>query len=183
VAPASGTIGVFFDPIATICSAPTPAGTRLYIVAALSESMGSGIAGGEFRVQSSQPGAFFFSETPEPGWIQIGSVFGDGATMASSCGAADPLRVVFLTATAYAQGEPVDVQLLVERHRTPSNASYTGPMLILCDAPTYTAFVAGRGFPTTLNPTHPGQECQAAPIGVQERTWGAVKEIYRDATR
>lgn len=173
-----GTLGVFFDRSGTICSGPVPPETPLYVVAEIPGT--EGLAGAEFRVQNSNPGAFSFAAIPEPGWIKIGNVFGDGATMGSNCPpGVEPQRFVILKAIAFPQGDPRDVQLVVERHRTPSNENYRCPMLILCDAPLYTAVVATKGFPAMLNPAGETGPCPTLPVAVQPHTWSQVKNLYR----
>lgn len=76
---------------------------------------------------------------------------------------------------------PVVNQVLRVMHRFPTtNILYNKrPVLVRCDAPTFTA-VRINGGCYVLNPNgDPGTPCPIGPVAVEGRTWTGVKQLFR----
>lgn len=176
---ANGAIGSYFDANATICASPAPFGTVLYIVATLAGQSTVGVAGAEFRLRTNRPGVFSFIEEAPTGWIKIGNAFGDGVTLGGPCGEVVG-EVVLLKLTAMPLVEASDINLMVDRHLNPSNGAYADPILVLCDAPFFTAIGVGRGVAALLNPSDGSSStCTSGTVAIQQGSWTRVKSLYR----
>lgn len=174
----SGWLGTAFDVTGSVCGQPGPA-SRVYVVAGLAGRSSVGVAGAEFRVQA--PSNYMINAVPMPGWVMVGNPTGDGATLAAAC-AATPVsnRVPILAIDLLAMpGARLDA-VRVEPHRVPSNANYNGLILILCDAPGFTALTVGPGPVAIVSPGEAATlQCPDSAVGVQSSTWGGVKSMYR----
>jgi hypothetical protein len=176
---ANGAIGTFFDSGATVCSAPAPIGTVLYVIAALAGQSADGITGAEFRLRSHPPGGFLFAEEAPTGWIKVGNAFGNGISLGTGCTGAGG-SALLLRITAFPLSNASDVTLIVDRHLAPTNPSYTTPMFVLCDTPVFTATTAGQGFAAVLDPSDgPPSPCASGSVRVAPGSWSQVKELYR----
>jgi hypothetical protein len=203
--PQDGLIGVYGDPAGTNCCIDIPPGNAatLYVYATTSGSSSGGISGAEFRIEVSPPalGAFFIWTSNPTANITLGNPIDntDAAGDLTGVNIAFPTcqkqagqagdRIVLGTITAIAvTGEHT---LYVKKHNRPSNPNLSAALLILCNAPDFTAV------PLTLEDGDPalnGQEpyvfsspinragCAGATCGfvaVKSQTWSGLKDLYR----
>ncbi len=161
--PQDGLIGVYADPAGTDCCINIPPGNAatLHVFATTSGASSGGISGAEFRIEVSPPvpGAFFIWASNPAANVTLGNPMdntdaaGDqtGVNIAfPSCQKQAGLagdRIMLGTITAI--GVTGEHALLVKKHNHPSNPNLTAALLILCDAPNFTAV------PLTLNRPSP----------------------------
>ena len=149
----NGLIGIFTDLTATQTSATFAIGVprTLYIVARLEGETASGIAGAEFRVDG-LPAGWMAYVTPAPeANVTLGDPFqitgvGHRANIAFPyCVLGTNECVLLYTVIVVATSEVPPTDLMVEIGDPPSNPAMPGPVLVDCDAPMFTQYVAERG--------------------------------------
>jgi hypothetical protein len=203
--PQNGLIGVYGDAAGTNCCIDIPSGNAatLHVFATTSGASSAGISGAEFRIEVSPPatGAFFIWASNPAANITLGNPIDntDAAGDLSGVNIAFPTcqkqaglagdRIELGTITAI--GVTGEHTLFVKKHNHPSNPTLAAALLVLCDAPAFTAV------PLTLKDGDPalyGQEpyvftspinsatCSGGTCGfvaVKSQTWSGLKDLYR----
>jgi hypothetical protein len=169
----ASSIGVFFTNDASDCdfnNAPN-APITWYIIAILGgDGAANGITGAEFS-EPGIPAGWFVSPSPNPAanvnLIHANGI-GTGANIAfPSCQTGS--MVLLYTLSGFATSNP-STRIVIDRHTFPSNPNFSCPVLVLCDAPTFTTICVpgGQGI---LN----GVPCT---VGVEQQSWSGVKELF-----
>lgn len=93
----------------------------------------------------------------------------------ASCLQGDGIPLVKLTILSFVEQPGKTLRVL--RRFPPTNAAFSGPVLVQCDDPVYTATIVPGGC-MTLNPTGTGT-CDLCETAIDAATWGRVKSLYR----
>jgi len=138
-----GYVGVYGDAAGTVRCIPAPpfVPKTLYVLAKPSGVSVGGIAGVEFRVAIEAPSGYIFSYSPADSAQVLGDPLGStGANIAwPTCQVPDAEGNVSLGTIHLVNlgtGGPTDI--VVTRRDPPTNSQRVCPVLVLCDAPTYT---------------------------------------------
>lgn len=202
--PADGLIGVFGDAAGTNCCISTGAGaTTLHVIAITGGASSAGLTGAEFRLELSppQPSAFLIWTASPAANVAIGNPVDNS----SAPGGAEGLNIAYSTCqkqagmagdhvtlgTILAIGLTGTCEIRTMMHNRPSSPNFKCPLLVLCDAPVFTAA------PMTLKEGDPyllGQEpvafhsfinnasCSGTSCGfvsVESSTWSSLKGLFR----
>jgi len=171
----ASSIGVYFTADGTDCDAtgvaPFTQVTFYILVHTYGDAATGGITGAEFQVKNF-PSGWFGTPTPNPAFgTVIGNPLTGGCNIASgSCQSSPTGFINLFTVTAFATSAVSNVDLIVDKHTTPSNPNFQCPALVLCDAPIFTLICVSGG-EAFLN----GGSCTVA---VQPTTWSKVKSLY-----
>jgi hypothetical protein len=164
------TIGVYFDPNATITAVDVPQNTmgRFYILALLGGGVAAGMTGAEFRV-TGVPAEWFVAVTPNPhpNFLQIGQPLSNvGVNCAFPTCQTAPIitlyTVDFLATTAVS-----NLELRVRPRNPPANPNFPCPLMVRCDPPSF-SLVCATGGVAYINPV----------VAVTPSSWSQVKAIY-----
>jgi hypothetical protein len=200
--PSNGYIGVFGDAAGTdCCISLTKSGNgKLHVYAVTGGASSEGLAGAEFKisVEPPAPGAFFHWNPAKGANMSVGDPIdngdgGEGMTITfAECQTQTGLagdKVLLGTLHVYhLTGEH---RLVVRRHNTPTNANFTCPSMLLCDAPAYTQVcltmkegdpaLAGEepaAFVSAVNASScAGTSCGF--VSTETKTWSTVKDLFR----
>jgi hypothetical protein len=174
----SGTIGIYFDQEGTICSGEVLpfVPTTFYVVARPNGVSSCGFAGTEFRF-AGVPDSWQVFPVPPDEALVLGNPFTIGVNVAFSTCQTSETRVIYTVLALASEYEP-DVMLTIEARNPPTNPRRNCPLMNVC---------AGEGFPAVcidgvscyINPSSP-KAC-AVSTAVAERTWSAVKRLYRES--
>jgi hypothetical protein len=202
--PQDGIIGVFGDAAGTNCciTLPPAGASTLHVIAITGGASSSGFTGAEFRIEVSPPapGAFFGWQSNPAANVTLGTPIDNSSALNDNSGmniafpscqkqlgmAGD--HVSLGTITVF--GLSGEHQLYIKQHNRPSNPNNRAPLLVLCDAPEFTAVAL------TLKDGDPalfGQEAYVfrtsidSPscsgtcgfVSVAEKTWSGMKGLYR----
>ncbi len=175
---ATGTLGIYFDPMETQCNGtilPGVPGT-IYILAKLEGTSASGITGAEFRI-GGIPETWDTHPVPNPVMISLGDPFTIGVTGAfGQCQRPDNGVVILYTVLVVASDQASDLVFTLESRNPPSNPYFPCPLILLCDSPRFSK-VCVEAQTCSVNATV-ARKC-AAPTAVNQKTWGGVKGLYR----
>jgi hypothetical protein len=176
----AGTLQIAFDPLGEHRCGVIPVGTisTMYVVARRAGPTLCGVTGAEFRV-AGIPSDWFATLAIPPGCIIMDNPLGavGGNIAFSSCQSPASGPVVFATIAVYATSAVSDCVVEVLARNPPGNPMFNCPLVTLCDAPMYT-IVCMAGSQGRINPS-PGTFCDDVVVGVEPRTWTAVKGLYR----
>jgi hypothetical protein len=201
--PQNGFIGVFGDAAGTNCCVTTGAGsTTLYVIAVTGGNTSAGLTGAEFRIELNPPApSAFVIWTPSP---SSNVALGNPVDNSSAAGDVSGCNLAFSTCQKQAgmAGDHITLgtlvvfnltgehEMLVKKHNRPSNPNLTAPLVILCDAPNYTAvpltlfdgdpWLQGGeaySFRTPINAAACNGSCGF--VGVEAKTWTTMKDLYR----
>lgn len=171
----SQTIGVFFDVGANSCSgivAPFSLST-LYVLALPAGPAAGGITGAAFRIDGAPAGWFYTQNYPGVCDLTCPAPLVEDAWFAfPTCQTASivPLMSINVLATGSLQ----DVVLTTRRNDAPNVWALDCPVLVLCDAPTYTG-VCASGNVAVINPVQ-----ETCTLDLAPSTWSKVKSLYGD---
>ena len=198
--PDNGYIAVFPAGGSPTCCFDTPDGTLLQVVALAAGAAEAGIVGADFRIEvmPPAPGARI-DWTPAPG---LADTSGDPVDNAAAGSDSAGVSVGFAACrTAGPEGIPLGTlsvsglagehELLVKRDRRAADSSLPCTRFRLCDGAdceyACLARVAGAAYdPVVFRARINSASCSGTPCGrvpVTPSRWGAIKQMYRDATR
>ncbi len=176
----TGQIQLAFDAMGQLACGQIPVGTAstLYVVARAAGPTLCGITGAELRVVG-MPEGWLASATIPPNGIALGDPLGSvGGNMAyTSCQSPAAGPVLLYTISTFATTAVTDHVVAITARTPPANPIFNCPLVTLCDQPMYT-IVCMAGSQATINPSA-GATCDPPTVGVQPRTWTAVKAFYR----
>jgi hypothetical protein len=184
-----GSIGVYLDSAGTICDGST-GGSALNgsIWVNLAGATASGITGAEFRVDNTNYEDYTILATANPAAaIVLGNPFNQLGTNivfpACQTGTGGRVQLYTFTVLELTSPAPEDSWLTVRQHYDSSNPNFACPLVNLCDAPAYTAVCLGARdsdhWRAVVNPSV-GTNGDCSPVAVEEATWSAVKEVFRN---
>jgi hypothetical protein len=125
------------------------------------------------------PAEWYATAAIPPGCISLGNPLGpEGGNVAySSCQSPSAGPVLWYTISIYATTEVTDHVVEVIARTPSSNPFFNCPLVTLCDVPIY-SIVCMAGSQARINPPV-GVTCNDVVVGVEPRTWSAVKDLYR----
>jgi hypothetical protein len=169
-APGSGQVlGIFADSSGTQCSLSASPGvvTNGYIL--FRRGPFDGIQGFEFRVNGLPAGWMAFADWCPLTQLCIGDLFGPGAKHVwTACRQRDPIIIAPLAIIA--NSEEGNVVLTVEGRLPPTDPLRSCPLVVLCDAPAYTAVCVDVQAGIINGP---------CSVSVSSGTWTQIKRLYQ----
>jgi hypothetical protein len=110
-----------------------------------------------------------------PALLSLGDPLGPlGGNVAYADCQAGP--VLLYTISVFATTSVTDHVVQITARTPPANALFNCPLVTLCDVPYFT-IVCMAGSQARINPP-PGAICDLPVLGVEARTWTAVKNLY-----
>ena len=175
-----GTIGVYFDPLGTMCQGTISPGAidTVYVLAKLGESDDSrcGIEGAEFRF-TGLPASWDISPVLNHEMLGIGDPFAEGVTVVGTrCHRPSNGVVLLYKVLVYAGAEESDVTFGIESRDPPTNSQFPCPLLLSCDDPVYTQ-ICVEGQSCFVNSTVV-RKCPTVTT-VETSTWSQIKTLFR----
>ena len=175
---ANGSIGVYFDPLGTVCQGTIPAGSvgTLWILARTAGATAAGIGAAQFRV-TGLPASWQADTQPNPQIdISLGDPFGGGVVMGSFCDVPANGSVLLCKVLVTATRDEPDVRLEIGWHTPLVGPLQDCPLLVACDNPVFTMYCVDAAS-CFINPRTPAP-CGKA-LAVERLTWSGVKGLYR----
>ena len=175
-----GTIGVYFDPMGTVCQGTISPGAidTVYVLAKLGESDDSrcGIEGAEFRF-TGLPASWQVSPVLNHELLGIGNPFDEGVTVVGTrCHRPSNGVVLLYTVLVRAGAEVSDVTFGIQSREPPTNSQFECPLLLSCDDPVFTQ-ICVQGQACFVNSTIV-RKCPTI-TAVQPSTWSQIKTLFR----
>ena len=184
-----GHIGLYWDAAGTNCSATVAnfAQTDFFILATPDPGLPSGgITGAEFRVKGATA-SMILTPTANPNSnVALGNPFSDESQPVGSRGGANIAfpdcqlpdangNVLLYTVSVLLLSDTTEIVFEVDQKSPPSNPLNNAYALVnACDAPQFTPNEASTGI-AYMNHSSPGA---CMEVGVEERTWGQIKNMY-----
>jgi hypothetical protein len=167
----ASSIGVYFDQQATTFCAeqhPVTQGTAYILAALYGNPFVFGIVGAEFRVDG-MPASWSATVVPRPGATTLGNPLTGGCNIAFPC---QMSPIVLLYTVHYTVLSELTVHLSVHAHSSPSNLTFTCPILYCaCDQPGECVACVPGGTAAINDPSF-------CLVGVAPSTWSRVKSLY-----
>jgi hypothetical protein len=168
-------IGIYWDPAGATCATTqgSPAPGVMYVLATLQGAAAAGATGAEFSVNNLPSGWFF---TPSPNAAANVNLIhplgiGAGTNIAfPGCQGGSGGILLLYTINYFATTNVVNHRMRILPHIAPSNPQFVCPLLVLCDAPTFTKICVSGG-EGVIN----GGDCT---VGVEQKSWSQVKSLY-----
>ena len=171
------TLGLYFDPQGTTFERPQPANaadTAWILAVPGGDAAADGIVGAEFRLDNF-PSDWFVTPVANPAAsLILGGPLAGGTSIAfDTCQSPGvPATPVLLFTLNYFATSVHDQHVVrVLQHSTPSNPAFQCPLVVLCDAPTYTKLCVTGGLAAFNWPGF---------TAVTPSTWSAVKSLFDD---
>jgi hypothetical protein len=176
--PEAGSVGIYADPGAALCSARVDILTpfRWYVIASLAGMSRCGGTLFELGADALPPG-MLMSVTPNPhAFPAFGTLFGGTAGISFPCERGANDLIILYTLDGIATTSIQDFTLGVHAGNPPSNMYWPYPWHDLCPFPfALRRRLEGKDF--LINPS-PGHTCDTL-VHVQRTSWTALKSLYR----